>query len=131
MIINATDHDPFIGARLPEWLKRASRGQINTLRTSLNAHHASQARLSGLTLELLPLQQFAEKHLAALLDAPLPDGQVFAQLEWLRVAPRFGTLPGTLQQTYGYSQTRENGLLRLMRNFAANTRYYELSLIHI
>ena len=35
MIINATDHDPFIGARLPEWLKRASRGQINTLRTSL------------------------------------------------------------------------------------------------
>ncbi|MDQ7967035.1 NEL-type E3 ubiquitin ligase domain-containing protein [Pseudomonas plecoglossicida] len=125
MIINTTGHDPFIGARLPEWLKRASRGQINTLRTSLNAHHASQARLSGLTLELLPLQQFAEKHLAALLDAPLPDGQVFAQLEWLRVAPRFGTLPGTLQQTYGYSQTRENGLLRLMRNFAANTRYYE------
>ncbi len=38
-----------------------------------------------------------------------------AQLEWLRVAPRFGTLSGTLQQTYAYSQTRENGLLRLMR----------------
>ncbi|MFG0851528.1 NEL-type E3 ubiquitin ligase domain-containing protein [Pseudomonas sp. FYR_2] len=124
MTTNATGHDQFMAARLPEWLKRASKGQINTLRTSLNAHHASQARLRGLTVELLPLQPFAEKHLLALLDAPLPDGQAFAQLEWLRVAPRFGTLPGTLQQTYAYSQTRENGLLRLMRNFAANTSYY-------
>lgn len=97
MTTNATGHDQFMAARLPEWLKRASKGQINTLRTSLNAHHASQARLRGLTVELLPLQPFAEKHLLALLDAPLPDGQAFAQLEWLRVAPRFGTLPGTLQ----------------------------------
>ncbi len=120
-----TGHDTFIGATLPEWLKRASKGQINTLRTSLNAHHASQARLRELTVELLPLQQFAEQHLAALLDAPLPDGQAFAQLEWLRIAPRFGTLPGTLQPTYEYSQTRENGLLRLMRNFAAGTGYYK------
>lgn len=120
-----TDHDAFIGARLPQWLKRASKGQINTLRTSLNAHHASQARLRGLTLELLPLQQFAEKHLEQLLDAPLPDGQAFAQLEWLQVAPRIGTLPGTLQQTYEYSQTRENGLLRLMRNFAEGASYYQ------
>lgn len=120
-----TGHDTFIGATLPEWLKRASKGQINTLRTSLNAHHASQARLRELTVELLPLQQFAEQHLAVLLDAPLPDGQAFAQLEWLRIAPRFGTLPGTLQPTYEYSQTRENGLLRLMRNFAAGTGYYK------
>lgn len=47
-------HDQFIAARLPAWLKRASRGQINTLRNSLNAHHASQARLRGLMHDLLP-----------------------------------------------------------------------------
>lgn len=117
--------DQFIGARLPDWLKRASRGQINTLRASLNAHHASQARLRGLTHELLPIQQFAEQHLATLLDERLPEGQLFDQLEWLTVEPRFGRLPGTLEQTYEYSQTRENGLLRLMRNFSAGTSYYD------
>ncbi|QJQ20055.1 hypothetical protein HG549_08935 [Pseudomonas sp. SK] len=117
-------HDQFIAARLPAWLKRASRGQINTLRNSLNAHHASQARLRGLMLDLLPPPQFAEKHLAALLDAPLPDGVAFDQLEWLQVAPRFDTLPGTLQQVYEYSESRENGLQRLMRNFATDTRYF-------
>ncbi|QXI49576.1 hypothetical protein HU763_009095 [Pseudomonas anuradhapurensis] len=117
-------HDQFIGARLPAWLKRASRGQINTLRSSLNAHHASQARLHGLMLDLLSPSQFAEKHLTALLDAPLPDGVAFAQLEWLQVAPRFGTLTGTLQQTYEYSESRENGLQRLMRNFAAGNSYF-------
>ncbi|MFT0869529.1 NEL-type E3 ubiquitin ligase domain-containing protein [Pseudomonas sp. CAM1A] len=119
-----TGIDQFIAARLPAWLTRASRAQINTLRRSLNAHHASQARLRGLTLELLTPQQFAEQHLATLLDAPLADGQVFARLEWLVVAPRFGRLPGGLLQTYEYSQTRENGLLRLMRNFAAGTDHY-------
>ncbi|MGJ7548417.1 NEL-type E3 ubiquitin ligase domain-containing protein [Pseudomonas alloputida] len=125
MLNPATKIDQFVEAKLPDWLKRASRGQINTLRTSLDAHHASQARLRGLTLELLPIPQFAEQHLAALLDEPLPDGQSFGQLEWLLVAPRFGRLPGSLQQTYEYSQSRENGLLRLMRNFAAGTTYYD------
>ncbi|RCL28372.1 hypothetical protein C6A77_07110 [Pseudomonas sp. AFG_SD02_1510_Pfu_092] len=120
-----TGPDHFIAARLPAWLKRASRAQISTLRISLNAHHASQARLRGLTQALLPLPQFAEKHLTTLLDKPLPDGQAFAQLEWLQVQPRFGRQPGTLQLTYEYSQSRENGLLRLMRNFPGNTTYYD------
>lgn len=118
-------HDQFIAARLPAWLKRASRGQINTLRNSLNAHHASQARLRGLMHDLLPPPQFAKKHLEALLDAPLPDGVAFDQLEWLQVAPRFGTLSGTLQQVYEYSESRENGLQRLMRNFATGTSYFQ------
>ncbi|MDM3884729.1 NEL-type E3 ubiquitin ligase domain-containing protein [Pseudomonas sp. BCRC 81390] len=118
-------HDQFIGARLPAWLKRASRAQINTLRNSLNAHHASQARLRGLMHDLLPPPQFAEKRLTALLDAPLPDGVAFAQLEWLQVAPRFGRVPGTLIQIYEYSESRENGLQRLMRNFAAGTSYFK------
>ena len=118
-------HDQFIAARLPAWLKRASRAQISTLRSSLNAHHASQARLRGLMLDLLPPPQFAEKRLAELLDAPLPAGVAFAQLEWLQVAPRFARLPGTLMQTYEYSESRENGLQRLMRNFAAGTSYFQ------
>ncbi|MGN8251128.1 NEL-type E3 ubiquitin ligase domain-containing protein [Pseudomonas sp. SMV7] len=118
-------HDQFIGARLPAWLKRASRAQIKTLRNSLNAHHASQARLHVLMLDLLPPPQFAEKRLAALLDAPLPEGVAFAQLEWLQVAPRFARLPGTLMQIYEYSESRENGLQRLIRNFAAGTSYFK------
>ncbi|WP_349976336.1 NEL-type E3 ubiquitin ligase domain-containing protein [Pseudomonas sp. WHRI 8519] len=117
--------DAFIAARLPDWLKRASQPQIAALRASLNAHHASQARLRGLTLTLEPLQQFAEKHLSAVLIKPLPTGMTLAGLEWLQVSPRIGTLPGTFQQTYRYSAARQNGLLRLMSNFGPDESFFQ------
>ncbi|MFJ4114297.1 dermonecrotic toxin domain-containing protein [Pseudomonas sp. NPDC089758] len=117
--------DAFIAARLPVWLKRASQPQIAALRANLNAHHASQARLRGLTLTLEPLQQFAEKHLSAVLIKPLPAGMTLAGLEWLQVSPRIGTLPGTFQQTYRYSAARQNGLLRLMSNFGPDESFFQ------
>lgn len=117
--------DDFIAARLPDWLTRASQAQIGALRASLNAHHASQARLRGLTLTLEPLQVFAEKHLLGVLVKPLPTGMTLAALEWLQVSPRFGTMPGTLQQTYHYSATRQDGLLRLMGNFGPDESFYQ------
>jgi hypothetical protein len=116
--------DDFIAGRLPDWLKRASQAQIAGLRASLNAHHASQARLRGLTLTLQPLQVFAEKHLLGVLVKPLPEGMTLAGLEWLQVSPRVGTLPGTFQQTYQYSATRRDGLLRLMGNFGPDESFY-------
>lgn len=121
--------DDFIAARLPDWLKRASQAQIGALRASLNAHHASQARLRGLTLTLEPLQVFAEKHLLGVLVKPLPTGMTLAALEWLQVSPRFGTMPGTLQQTYHYSATRQDGLLRLMGNFGLTNRFTRHGLV--
>jgi len=116
--------DDFIAARLPDWLKRASQAQIVGLRASLNAHHASQARLRGLTLTLQPLQVFAEKHLMGVLVKPLPEGMTLAGLEWLQVSPRVGRLPGTFQQAYQYSSTRQGGLLRLMGNFGPDESFY-------
>jgi len=116
--------DDFIAARLPDWLKRASQAQIVGLRASLNAHHASQARLRGLTLTLQPLQVFAEKHLLGVLVKPLPEGMTLAGLEWLQVSPRVGRLPGTFQQAYQYSSTRQGGLLRLMGNFGPDESFY-------
>ncbi|WP_082425828.1 NEL-type E3 ubiquitin ligase domain-containing protein [Pseudomonas sp. NBRC 111132] len=116
--------DDFIAARLPDWLKRASQAQIIALRTSLNTHQASQARLRGLTQTLQPLQVFAQQHLQGVLVKPLPVGMTLAGLEWLQVSPRIGTFPGTLQQTYHYSATRRDGLLRLMGNFGPDESFF-------
>lgn len=104
-------------------MKRASQAQIIALRTSLNTHQASQARLRGLTQTLQPLQVFAQQHLQGVLVKPLPVGMTLAGLEWLQVSPRIGTFPGTLQQTYHYSATRRDGLLRLMGNFGPDESF--------
>lgn len=117
--------DDFIGTRLPDWLKRASSNQIRRLRGALSAHQASQARLRGRTLQLLPLQRFAKQHFATLLTKPLPDGVAFEQLEWLTVLPEFTDLPLQDMPAYGPRETRESGLLRLMHNFADGTSFYD------
>ncbi|QXH34242.1 NEL-type E3 ubiquitin ligase domain-containing protein [Pseudomonas muyukensis] len=114
--------DAFIGAKLPHWLKQASSGQLKRLREALNAHQASQARLRARTLELQPLQRFAERHFASLLVSPLPDGVSFEQLQWLTVSPEITAQP---LPSYGERETRTSGLLRLMGNFAQGTRFYE------
>ncbi|MCO7542362.1 DUF6543 domain-containing protein [Pseudomonas sp. VA159-2] len=114
--------DAFIGAKLPQWLKQASSGQLKRLREALNAHQASQARLRARTLELQPLQAFAERHFATLLASPLPNGVSFEQLQWLTVSPEITAQP---LPSYGEHETRTNGLLRLMGNFAQGTRFYE------
>ncbi|WP_085672992.1 MULTISPECIES: NEL-type E3 ubiquitin ligase domain-containing protein [unclassified Pseudomonas] len=115
----------FIGARLPAWLRHASRGQMAALHAAFNAHQASQARLRGLTLKLEPLDVFAEKHLKSLLAKPLPKGVTFSQLEWLVVTPWVGTLGSSDMQQFGYRATRTSGILRLMSNFKADSSFYE------
>lgn len=121
-ILAATDD--FIGTRLPAWLRRASRAQLSALRAAFNAHRASQARLRGLTLKLVPLDVFAEKHLKTLLAKPLPEGVEFSQLEWLVVSPWIGTLGSSDMQAFGYQATRTSGALRLMSNFEAGDSFY-------
>lgn len=121
-ILAATDD--FIAARIPAWLKRASRGQMAGLRAAVNAHQASQARLRGLTLKLEPLDVFAEKHLKALLAKPLPEGLDFSQLEWLVVTPWIGTLGSSDMQAFGYQASRTAGILRLMSNFEPGSSFY-------
>ncbi|WP_238067497.1 dermonecrotic toxin domain-containing protein [Pseudomonas shirazica] len=117
-------HDGFIGDRLPAWLKQATQSQIRTLRESLEAHHATQARLRGITLALPSPQQFAERQFASLLREPLPGDVAFWQLEWLEVSHRFSSTPGAEPPFPTYGQRRENGLLRLMRNFAVSNDFY-------
>lgn len=116
--------DDFIAARLPAWLKRASRAQMTRLRAAFNAHQASQARLRGLTLKLEPLDVFAEKHLKSLLAKPLPAGVEFSQLEWLEVTPWIGTLGSSDMQAFGYQASRTVGILRLMSNFESDSTFY-------
>lgn len=117
-------HDEFIGSRLPTWLKQATQSQIRVLRDSLNAHHASQARLRGITLKLQSPMQYAEQQFASLLSETLPEGTSLSQLEWLQVYPRFPAFPGGVLPLPRYGQKRENGVLRLMRNFAEGSRFY-------
>ncbi|CAM3250055.1 NEL-type E3 ubiquitin ligase domain-containing protein [Pseudomonas plecoglossicida] len=121
-ILGATDD--FIGARLPAWLKQASRAQLSGLRAAFNTHQASQARLRGLTQKLEPLDVFAEKHLKVLLAKPLPEGMEFSQLEWLVVTPWVGTLGSSDMQAFGYRATRTSGILRLMSNFEPGDTFY-------
>jgi hypothetical protein len=117
--------DEWIGSRLPGWLQRASGNQVKRLREALNAHQATQARLRGRALGLLPVHRFAEQRFAALLAGPLPDGVTFGQLEWLTVLPDITSPPQAPLLDYDAHLSRENGLLRLMSNFAAGERFYQ------
>jgi len=117
-------HDGFIGDRLPVWLKKATQSQIRALRESLETHHATQARLRGLTLGLPSPQQFAERQFTSFLREPLPGGVAFWQLEWLEIFHRFPSTSDAEQPLPTYGQRRENGLLRLMRNFVADNDFY-------
>ncbi|BBH45316.1 NEL-type E3 ubiquitin ligase domain-containing protein [Pseudomonas sp. KU43P] len=121
-ILGATDD--FIAARLPAWLKQASRAQLSGLRAAFNIHQASQARLRRHTLKLEPLDVFAEKHLKVLLAKPLPEGVEFSQLEWLVVTPWLGTLGSSDMQAFGYQASRTSGILRLMSNFELGNSFY-------
>ncbi|MFJ4068783.1 dermonecrotic toxin domain-containing protein [Pseudomonas sp. NPDC089996] len=116
--------DDFIGSRLPEWLKRASSGQLAKLRERLNAHHATQARLRGRTQGLHPPHVFAERRFTGLLAQPLPVGLDFGQLQWLQLGPAFSRQPDAWLGGYGSAETRESGLLRLMHNFA-DVHFYQ------
>ncbi|NIE76974.1 hypothetical protein F3J45_21275 [Pantoea sp. Ap-967] len=120
----STATQDFIRQRLPDWLTRASTTQLATLRGLFKVHRASQRRLRAHTGQLLPLQVFAERHLLALLEQPLPQGVRFADLEWRVVTPRFDTAANLALPTYGYGETRRNGLLQLMSNFPPEASYY-------
>ncbi|MGE8060939.1 NEL-type E3 ubiquitin ligase domain-containing protein [Pseudomonas sp. NPDC089547] len=116
--------DDVIRSSLPQWLTRSSSGQIARLREVLNAHHATQARLRGRTLGLHSPQVFAERQFSSLLVQPLPEGVGFEQLQWLQIGPSFSEQPGALLGGYAPAETRENGLLRLMHNFA-DVHFYQ------
>ncbi|WP_288439944.1 NEL-type E3 ubiquitin ligase domain-containing protein [uncultured Pseudomonas sp.] len=121
----STATDAFISARLPDWLARASASQIAALRSRFTEYKASQARVQACTEQLLPLQAFAEQHLAGVLQKPLPAGVTFADLEWRVVTPRFDMGANLALPTYGYGEVRRNGLLQLMSNFPANASFYD------
>lgn len=105
-------------------MQGASAAQLETLRSSFNAHKVDMNKLQALTGQLQPLQTFAEGKFRALLPAGLPKGLSFEQLEWLVVFPSVDTLGESLQ-VYRYASSRRNGLLQLMANFAANTSYWK------
>ena len=117
--------DAFIAARLPAWLKQPSANQISSLRESLAAHQASQARLRGRALGLLPLQAFAEQEFNGLLGTSLEPGATLDKLEWVQVWPSFaGEQEGQIKR-FAYTESRENALMRLMRNFEQGASFYE------
>ncbi|MGE7992713.1 NEL-type E3 ubiquitin ligase domain-containing protein [Pseudomonas sp. NPDC089554] len=118
-------HDDFIASLLPAWIRQASPAQINRLRDSFRTHQASQAQVREATVDLIPLQTFAEEHFDECLRARLPEGSSVANLEWLEVTPRFDMAPGRLWPIYGASYRRQQGLLRLMQNFHEGASFYE------
>lgn len=118
-------HDDFITGLLPAWVRRASPAQINRLRDSFTTHQASQARVREATVDLIPLQTFAEEHFNEFLRARLPADTSVASLEWLEVTPRFEMAPGRLWPIYSAKYRRQQGLLRLMQNFHEGASFYE------
>lgn len=116
--------DDFIKARLPDWLRRASQGQIRTLRNNFNAHQQSQERLRHATRDLIPLQGFAEAQFQALLSDDVPAGTRLADLRWVLVSPDFSPQPGAGGFSYGPKYTYSSGLMRLMQGFGAGTEFY-------
>lgn len=119
-IANATDD--FIASRLPDWLARASRGQVRTLRDGFARHRASQEKLRKATLELMPLQQFAEDRFATLL----PSGLKLDQLQWREVVLRNITQFANLQTPQMDVGVRvQPAFLRLMQNFHEGASFWD------
>jgi len=116
--------DAFIAARLPDWLKRASPGQINRLRTRFKAHQQSQARVRAATLGLIPLQTFARLQLQSLLGDQLPSGRTLDHLQWLEIRRRFVVPPGIRLPVDQVVPVRAPALLRLMQNFPQGITFY-------
>ncbi|PMZ95634.1 MULTISPECIES: NEL-type E3 ubiquitin ligase domain-containing protein [unclassified Pseudomonas] len=110
--VNPTDD--FIASRLPDWLARASRGQIRALRDRFARHRESQERLRQATLELIPLQQFAKEKNAPLLPAALN----IDQLQWREVVLRnTSRFPNLQMPQIELGERVQPALLRLMQNF--------------
>ncbi|WP_412462039.1 NEL-type E3 ubiquitin ligase domain-containing protein [Pseudomonas sp. SC11] len=110
--------DAFIGDALPAWLRRASAAQINRLRDRFAQHQASQRRVRAATLDLIPLQAFAQQRLITLLRDGASSQVKLEDLQWLEVRREFGRLPGVHWPFYRPVTVREPGLLRLMQNFS-------------
>lgn len=120
----STATDDFIQAQLPDWLRRASRGQIRKLRDSFKRHQASHDRLRAATHELLPLQQFAERQFQALLGDALPPGTQVSDLHWVTVSPDFAGQLAWPDFVYKPKYTHSPALSKLMQGFAADSRFY-------
>lgn len=120
----ATATDDFIRFQLPDWLKRASQGQIKKLRDSFKTHKASQDKLRSATSDLLGLQSFAEEKFQALLSDSLPDDTHVADLRWVTVSPHFSSRLDRLDFTYGPKYTFTPGLLKLMQGFSEGASFY-------
>lgn len=117
--------DEFVKAQLPDWLKRASRGQIRKLRDTFKAHQHSQARLRSATCDLLPLQRFAQQQFQHLLQDDLPAQTDIADLRWMTVTPEIPSLEGSQPFRYAPSYSYAPGLMRLMQGFEAGTRFFQ------
>ena len=115
--------DQFIAARLPDWLTRASAGQINRLRARFKAHQQSQAQVRAATIGLIPLRKFARLHLQGLINQAA--GQAIEELEWLEIRRSFSVPPGIRLPVDQVVKLREPALLRLMQNFHEGASFYE------
>lgn len=110
--VNPTDD--FIASRLPDWLARASGGQIRALQDRFARHRESQERLRQATLELIPLQQFAKEKNAPLLPTMLN----IDQLQWREVVLRSTSrFPNLQMPQMELGERVQPALLRLMQNF--------------
>lgn len=119
---NATDR--FVASRLPQWLKQATQGQINTLRDCYAAHRASHEKLLSALGALPSPQAFARHAFTGLLSAEAANIGL-EQLEWLEVRRRFAVQPGIGLPEDEISHVRSPALLRLMQNFPAGDAFYE------
>lgn len=117
--------DAFIKNQLPDWLKRASSGQINRLRDRFKLNLASQNKVRAATVDLIPIHAFALQHFSALLATRLPENARLDQLQWLDVRREFGRIPGVHWPFYRPHVVRQHGLLTLMQNFHADDAVLE------
>ncbi|MFK0095445.1 NEL-type E3 ubiquitin ligase domain-containing protein [Pseudomonas sp. NPDC090592] len=120
--IASATHD-FITAHLPDWLKRASAGQINRLRDSFKAHQQSQERVRSVTRRLIPLQTFAQLHMQRLVE-DLPGAPMLDSLQWLEIRRQFSVPQGITLPVDELIERREPAVLRLMQNFEEDATFY-------
>ena len=106
----------FIAEQLPAWLSNATPRQLNTLRSKVAAHHASQRRVAAVTRQLQPLHTFAKQQLEQAMQARMGLTLDLDQATWREERRRLKIVQGTVREFTSYF-VRVPALQKMMQNF--------------
>ena len=120
----------FVAEHLPDWLKRATPQQLKTLRASVTAHLASQARMAALVQRIIPLGHYAKNKLEPALSKALGvaldlDTAVWREARLVVSSRPFDPILGLLPPDFSVRFSHMPLLQKLLQNFTDGETFAE------